>query len=86
MNVFEKFLTVMKSAGEHHRKLAKEFSRADKGVDSLNDTKYHDGMADMASSLRIRFLEIFSKELSPCGLLENIDDPIGEDIDKFTLG
>ncbi|KKL58453.1 hypothetical protein LCGC14_2225210 [marine sediment metagenome] len=86
MNKFDKFLKLLTDKGQEHREVARKlFNKALNDVDSLNNSKYHDGMADMANNLLIDFKLHFSKELAPCDLIQNIDDPIDQDIDRFSL-
>ncbi len=83
MNVFEKFLKLMQDKAKEHRGLAREFSRESsqaktyrQQLNRLNDTKYHDGKADMANGLMVEYQLMFKKELKPCDLLDHIDDPV----------
>ncbi len=58
----EEFLEYAGNKAIAHRKVAKKLVYGDS--DDLNDVKWHDGMADMANVLTIKFKEIFSEELS----------------------
>ncbi len=64
MNEFEKFMTIVLNEADKHRTIAKKFTLEDKGIDHLNDTKYHSGMADMAEKLWIEFQVVFREELN----------------------
>ncbi len=66
MHPYEKFLVIMDNKVKEHtgiaRRLCAEAYNAKtykKSIDRLNDTKFHDGMANMASVLKMEFIEVF---------------------------
>ena len=52
------FLQILIREGNEHREIARGFLRQ-----GLNDVKYHDGMADQAIALSVKFQEVFGEEL-----------------------
>ncbi len=72
-NKHTEFLQNLIKKGEGHRETARRFSRDNDN--ELNDTKYHDGMADQAIALSIRFQEVFGEEV---GLIKKASLPEGD--------